>query len=58
MTDTCAMYVHTSDGYLERKEFDAFHDMRYEARENPADRVLYWWCELEELRKVGGREDD
>jgi len=49
MADKCAMYVQTVDGFMERKEYDCFAAMKCDARRNRADRVLYWWCELEEL---------
>lgn len=51
MTSTCCMYVQTLDGFKERKEYDSFGAMKYEAYRNQDDRVLYWWCELEELEK-------
>lgn len=49
MTDKCVMYVQTPDGFLERKGYDSFPPMRYDARHNTADRVLYWWSELDEV---------
>lgn len=51
MSATCCMYVQTFDGFKERKEYDSYGAMKYEAYCNKNDRVLYWWCELEELEK-------
>lgn len=56
MSATCCMYVQTPDGFKERKEYDSFVSMKHEAYYNQADRVLYWWCELEELERRWRRE--
>lgn len=55
MSTTCCMYVQTLDGFNERKEYDSYAAMKHEAYHNKADRVLYWWCELEEMD--GGSEN-
>lgn len=49
MADKCAMYVQTYDGFLERKGYECFVTMKHDAYYNRQDRVLYWWCLLEEL---------
>ena len=49
MGATCCMYIQTSDGFKERREYDWFVGMKHDAYHNPDERVLYWWCELEEL---------
>ena len=51
MDAKCCMYVQTVDGFMERKEYDCFAAMKYDAHHNQADRVLYWLCELEEVEE-------
>lgn len=49
MSDKCVMVVQGYDNMVTRKGYEDFASMKHEAYHNQADRVLYWWCELEEL---------
>lgn len=56
--DVCCMVVQTSDGLTIRKAFDAFAAMEAEARSHPEERVLYWWCETNEIPYVWRKNND
>lgn len=54
---TCAMIVRHADGTVEYRDYESYAGMKGDARnaEKHCSTVLYWWCNLNEIK--GGDSD-
>ena len=54
---TCSMIVRHADGSTEKRDYESYAEMKGDARREKERGacVLYWWCNMDELR--GGESE-